>query len=152
LVRSCVNGEDGKEPVKIVIIDSLNGYLNAMPDERHLISQLHELLTYMGHMGVLSFLIVAQHGLIGDNLQTVFDASYLADTVILFRYFEARGEVKQLISVVKKRTGKHDKTLREFKMDETGIRTGTPLRDFHGVLTGTPEFGGTSDGLLNTNA
>lgn len=151
LVRGCVDGANGKEPAKVIVIDSLNGYLNAMPDERHLVSQMHELLTYLGHMGVLTFLVVAQHGLLGDSVQSPIDTSYLADAVILFRYFETRGEVKQLISVLKKRTGRHDKTLREFKMDNSGIRAGDPLRNFEGVLSGTPQFTGTGEGLLKTN-
>ena len=147
-VRGSVEGADGRSPAKIVVIDSLNGYMNAMPEERHLISQLHELLTYMGHLGVVSFLVVAQHGLLGSAMQTPIDTSYLADTVILFRYFEASGEVKQLISVLKKRSGQHERTLREFVMDSKGIRAGEPLRDFHGVLTGTPVFKGKDQGLM----
>ena len=136
-VRKAAEGENGK-PVKIVIIDSLNGYLNAMPEERFLTAQLHELLTYLGHLGVITFLVVAQHGLLGNSMQTVIDTSYLADTVILFRYFEARGEVRQLISVVKKRNGRHERTIREFTMSHDGIRIGEPLRQFQGLLSGTP--------------
>jgi circadian clock protein KaiC len=127
-----------KRAVKIVIIDSLNGYLNAMPEERFLTAQLHELLTYLGHLGVVTFLVVAQHGLLGNSMSTVIDTSYLADTVILFRYFEARGEVKQLISVVKKRNGRHERTIREFSLSNEGISIGEPLKQFHGLLTGTP--------------
>ena len=133
---------------KIVIIDSLNGYLNAMPEERFLTSQLHELLTYLGHNGVVTFLIVAQHGLLGNAMQTPIDTSYLADAVILFRYFEALGEVKQAISVVKKRSGRHERTIREFKMDENGISVGAPLDQFHGVLTGTPVLGKAAESRL----
>jgi circadian clock protein KaiC len=136
-VRKAAEGEGGKA-VKIVVIDSLNGYLNAMPEERFLTAQLHELLTYLGHLGIITFLVVAQHGLLGHSMSTVIDTSYLADTVILFRYFEADGEVKQLISVVKKRNGKHERSIREFSMSHEGIRIGAPLRHFHGVLTGTP--------------
>jgi circadian clock protein KaiC len=126
------------EGAKIVVIDSLNGYLNAMPEERFLTAQLHELLTYLGHLGVVTFLVIAQHGLLGNAMSTVIDTSYLADTVILFRYFEAEGEVKQVVSVVKKRNGRHERTLREFAMSDEGIRIGAPLTHFHGVLTGTP--------------
>ncbi len=136
-VRKAAEGENGL-PVKIVIIDSLNGYLNAMPEERFLTAQLHELLTYLGHLGIITFLVVAQHGLLGNSMSTVIDTSYLADTVILFRYFESLGEVKQLISVVKKRNGRHERTIREFSLGEGGIHIGEPLRKFHGVLTGTP--------------
>ena len=119
------------------MIDSLNGYLNAMPEERFLSAQLHELLTYLGHQGVVTFLVVAQHGVLGAAMQTPLDTSYLADSVILFRYFESQGEVRQAISVVKKRSGRHERTIREFRLDSTGIVVGEPLRDFHGVLSGT---------------
>ncbi len=137
-VRENIEGANGKPAAKIIVIDSLNGYLNAMPEERFLISQLHELLTYAGHYGVVTFLVVAQHGLLGNTMQTVVDTSYLADCVMLFRYYEIMGEVRQALSVVKKRGGKHERTIREFKMGNTGIGVGDPLRDFHGVLTGTP--------------
>jgi circadian clock protein KaiC len=136
-VRKAADGKEGR-PVKVVVIDSLNGYLNAMPEERFLTAQLHELLTYLGHLGVVTFLVVAQHGLLGNAMSTVIDTSYLADTVILFRYFEAQGEVKQLISVVKKRNGRHERTIREFSLGEAGISIGEPLKQFHGLLTGTP--------------
>jgi circadian clock protein KaiC len=109
-----------------------------MPEERFLISQLHELLTYLGHKGVVTFLVVAQHGLLGHAMQTPIDTSYLADAVVLFRYFEIEGEVRQAISVVKKRSGKHERTIREFTMDNKGIKVGEPLTQFHGILTGTP--------------
>ena len=138
-VRQAADGAgDGTSGVKLVIIDALNGYLNAMPEERFLIAQLHELLTYLGHRGVTTFLVVAQHGLLGSGMNSTLDASYLADNVILFRYFEVEGEVRQLISVVKKRSGGHERTLREFGISKTGIRIGEPLRNFQGVLTGTP--------------
>ncbi len=136
-VRQAAEGEGGK-PVKLVVIDSLNGYLNAMPEERFLTAQLHELLTYLGHLGVVTFLVVAQHGLLGHTMSTAIDTSYLADTVVLFRYFETAGEVKQLISVVKKRNGKHERTIRQFSLGETGICIGDPLHQFRGLLTGTP--------------
>jgi circadian clock protein KaiC len=141
LVRRAAEGEDGKPAAKIVIIDSLNGYLNAMPEERFLTSQLHELLTFLGHKGVVTFLLVAQHGLVGQ-MDTPVDTTYLADTVILFRYFEAAGEVRQAVSVVKKRSGKHERTIRELSLGEGGITVGKPLREFHGVLSGTPTYGG----------
>jgi len=120
------------------VIDSLNGYLNAMPEERFLIIQLHELLTYLGQAGVATLLIGAQPGLIGSQMNTPVDASYLADAVILMRYFEARGEVRQAISVVKKRGGAHERTIREFRLEPGRISLGEPLRDFRGVLTGMP--------------
>jgi circadian clock protein KaiC len=123
--------------VRVVIIDSLNGYLAAMPEERLLIVQLHELLTYLNRKEVLTVLVVAQHGLVG-NMQSPVDLSYLADTIILLRYFEHEGEVSQAISVLKKRQGRHERTIRELKLVEGGIQVGDPLRGFHGVLTGVP--------------
>jgi circadian clock protein KaiC len=121
------------------VIDSLNGYLNAMPGERFLIIQLHELLMYLGQQGVATILIAAHHGMIGGQMNTPIDASYLADAVILLRYFEAAGEVRQAISVVKKRGSKHERTIREFRLDG-GIRVGEPLRQFRGILTGVPIY------------
>jgi circadian clock protein KaiC len=123
---------------KVVVIDSLNGYLNAMPDERFLIVQLHELLTYLGQCGVATLLVGAQHGLIGMQMQTPVDASYLADSVVLLRYFEDGGEVRQAISVLKKRGGSHERTIRAFSLSPTGIQVGAPLRNFRGILTGVP--------------
>ena len=123
---------------KVVVIDSLNGYLNAMPDERFLIIQLHELLTYLGQTDVATLLIGAQHGLIGMNMQTPVDASYLADAVVLLRYYETEGEVRQAISVLKKRGGHHERTIRDFLMTTTGVTLGPPLRHFRGILSGIP--------------
>lgn len=124
---------------KIVVIDSLNGYLNSMPDEKFLIVQLHELLTYLGQRGVASVLVAAQHGLMGSQMTSPVDASYLADAVILMRYFEAEGEVRQAISVVKMRGGAHERSIREFTMKGGSVSIGEPLRDYRGVLTGVPE-------------
>lgn len=122
----------------VVVIDSLNGYLNAMPDERFLIVQLHELLTYLGQAGVATLLVGAQHGLIGMQMQTPVDASYLADAVVLLRYYEADGAVHQAISVLKKRGGVHERSIRGFTMESDGLRVGEPLRHFRGILTGVP--------------
>jgi circadian clock protein KaiC len=133
-----------RQHVSIVVIDSLNGYLNAMPEERFLIIQLHELLTYLGQAGVATILVGAHQGLIGSQMVTPVDASYLADAVVLMRYYETRGEVRQAISVVKKRGGVHERTIRDFRM-EGGIRVGPPLRDFRGVLTGVPVLDGSND-------
>jgi circadian clock protein KaiC len=130
---------------RMVIIDSLNGYLNAMPEERFLLIQLHELFTYLGQKGVNTFLLVAQHGLVSRDMQTPVDTSYLADGVILLRYFEAQGEVRQAISVVKKRSGLHERTIRELLIGERGIQVGEPLRAFQGVLNGTPLYVGEAD-------
>ena len=134
LIRTAVE----EQQARIVVIDSLNGFLNAMPGERYLVIQLHELLTYLGQSGVASILIGAHQGLIGGPMITPVDASYLADAVILMRYFESRGEVRQAISIVKKRGGEHERTIREFKMQDGTIQVGPPLRDFRGVLTGVP--------------
>jgi circadian clock protein KaiC len=112
--------------------------MSAMPEERFLIAQLHELLAYLGQAGVATILISAHHGLIGSSMQSPIDASYLADAVILMRYFEARGEVRQAISVVKKRGGSHERTIREFRLTSAGLHVGEPLREFRGVLTGVP--------------
>jgi circadian clock protein KaiC len=128
-----------EQKASIVVIDSLNGYLNAMPDERFLIVQLHELLTYLGQRGVATLLISAQHGLISSHMSSPVDASYLADSVLLLRYFEMDGEVRQAISVMKKRGGEHERTIREFRMAGGRIRVGEPLRGYRGVLTGVPQ-------------
>lgn len=121
-----------------VVIDSLNGYLNAMPGERYLTIHLHELLMFLGERGVASLLIGAHQGMVGTNMHTPVDASYLADAVVLLRYFETRGEVRQAISVVKKRGGVHERTIREFRLEPGNIFVGEPLRHFRGVLTGVP--------------
>jgi circadian clock protein KaiC len=124
--------------VAIVVLDSLNGYLNAMAEEHFLIIQLHELLSYLGHSGVATLLIGAHQGLIGMQMQSPVDATYLADAVVLLRYFEARGEVRQALSVVKKRGGTHERTIREFSLAEGRLRIGDTLRNMRGVLTGVP--------------
>jgi circadian clock protein KaiC len=133
--------------VSIVTIDSLNGYINAMPSERFLLVQMHELLAYLSDQGVVTLLILAQHGMIG-HMQTPFDVSFLADTVILLRFFEAHGEVRQAISVVKKRRSAHERTIRELRLGPNGIRIGNPLREFEGVLTGVPRYLGKVAPLL----
>jgi circadian clock protein KaiC len=137
--------------VKIVTIDSLNGYLNAMPEERFLVIQLHEILMYLAQQGVATLLIGAHHGIIGSQMSAPVDASYLADAVILLRYFEAKGEVRQAISVVKKRGGIHERTIREFGMHGGRIRVGEALRKFRGILTGVPVYEGANDPLLETD-
>jgi circadian clock protein KaiC len=125
---------------RVVVIDSLNGYVNAMPEERFLTIQLHELLTYLGQQGVTTLLVVAQHGLMGSAMQSPVDVSYLADSVILTRYFEFKGRVKKAISVVKKRTGAHEETIRELRLGMGGVSVGAPLENLRGVLTGVPTF------------
>jgi circadian clock protein KaiC len=128
--------KDGK--TRIIIIDSLNGFLNAMPGEQFLAIQMHELLTYLNQLGMATFMVLAQHGLIGRDMQSVVDVSYLADSVLLLRYFEADGEVKQALSVLKKRSGGHERSIRELKLHD-GIKVGRPLLEFRGVLSGIPE-------------
>ena len=122
----------------VVVIDSLNGYLNAMPEERFLITQLHEILTYLGQRHVVTILVGAHHGIIGGQMNTPIDASYLADAIVLLRYYETKGEVRRAISVIKKRGGDHERTIRDFRLDGGGIQVGEPLRGFRGVLTGVP--------------
>ena len=123
----------------MVMLDSLNGYLNSMPDEKFLIVQLHELLTYLGQSGVATVLVAAQHGLISSHMSSPVDASYLADAVLLLRYFESDGEVKQAVSVVKMRGGDHERTIRQFSMKGGRITIGEPLRNYRGVFSGIPE-------------
>jgi len=132
----------------IVVIDSLNGYLNAMPEERFLTAQLHELLMYMNQQGVATILIGAHQGVIASQMKMPVDASYLADAVVLLRYFESKGEVRQAISVVKKRGGLHERTIREFALGPSGVRVGETLRNFRGVLTGVPVYEGANEPLL----
>ena len=123
---------------RVVVIDSLNGYTNAMPEEHLLTAQLHELLTYLGRQGVTTLMVVAQHGLVGANMKAPIDTSYLADSVVLLRYFEYAGKVKKAISVVKKRSGAHEESIRELHFDEKGIHLSEPLTQFRGILTGVP--------------
>ncbi|MGA7617502.1 MAG: ATPase domain-containing protein [Thermoanaerobaculia bacterium] len=141
LVREAVEEKN----TRVVVIDSLNGYLNAMPDESFLTIQMHELLTYLGQKGVASILIVSQAGLIGSAVDAPIDLSYLADCVILLRYFEFSGEVRKAISVLKKRTGLHETAIRELRLSSEGIHLGEPLREFTGVLQGIPRLNGQSD-------
>ena len=144
LVRQAVDSG-----VRLIVLDSLNGYLNAMPEERFLLLQLHELFMYLRQKGVLTLVTLAQHGMIGQ-MPTPIDVSYLADTVVLLRYFESAGAIRQAISVMKKRTGRHERTIRELRLDSQGVRVGDPLTDFHGVLTGVPTYTGTGKPLLRT--
>ena len=133
---------------KLIVIDSLNGYLNAMPGEKYLNNQLHELSSYLNQQGVITILVLAQHGLVA-SAEAPVDLSYLSDTVVNLRYFEAYGEVRQAISVIKKRSGAHEKTIREFKLETgKGIRVGEPLRDFQGVLSGAPAFRGSEKKMM----
>jgi circadian clock protein KaiC len=136
-----------RDAARVLVIDSLNGYLHAMPEEQFMLAQMHELLSYLRQRGVLTILVVSQHGFLGSMTAPV-DVSYLADTVVMTRYFEAKGRVRKAISVVKKRSGRHEDTIREFALGADGIRVGPALDSFHGVMTGVPTFEPTTDDLL----
>jgi circadian clock protein KaiC len=142
-VRTCVE----EQQARTVIIDSLNGYQAAMPEEKQLILHMHELLQFLNRQGATTFLTVAQHGLVGD-MRAPVDVTYLADTVILLRYFEAAGRVRRAISVIKKRTSAHEDTIREYRIGQNGIRLGEPLTNFQGVLRGVPEMIGVDKALM----
>jgi circadian clock protein KaiC len=123
--------------VRMVVIDSINGFLHAMPDQRHLTLHLHELLAFLNQQGVSTLMVLTQQGLIG-SMQTPIDLTYLADTVLLLRYFENKGAMRQAISVIKKRGSDHERTIREFHILKNGVKVGEPLKDFQGILTGVP--------------
>jgi circadian clock protein KaiC len=146
-VRACVDHEQ----IRTVVIDSLNGYQAAMPEEQYLVLHLHELFQYLNRQGAATFLTVAQHGMIGDMKQTI-DVTYLADSVIMLRYFEAHGRVRRALSVVKKRTGSHEDTIREFRITGHGIDVGPALHEFQGVLRGVPTYVGGTGPLMREDA
>jgi circadian clock protein KaiC len=146
-LRSDVEQRD----VRVVVIDSLNGYFNAMPNERFLLLQIHEVLSYLAAKGTVIILTMAQHGLIGAAIQSPVDVSYLADTLIMLRFFEFQGTVKRAISVVKHRKAAHEDTIRAFRLGSEGVRIGAPLKEFRGVLTGVPEYTGEGSGLLDND-
>jgi len=137
-----------EDQIKTVVIDSLNGYQAAMPEENSLILHVHELLQYLNRQGAATFMTVAQHGLVGD-MKAPVDVTYLADTVILLRYFEAMGKVRRAMSVIKKRTGPHESTIREFRIGNDGLSIGEPLNGFQGVLRGVPTYLGEGKPLLD---
>jgi circadian clock protein KaiC len=143
-VRTCVQ----EHHARTVVIDSLNGYQAAMPEEKQLILHMHELLQFLNRQGANTFLTVAQHGLVGD-MKAPVDVTYLADTVILLRYFEAMGRVRRAISVIKKRTSAHEDTIREYRIGRGGITVGPTLTKFQGVLRGVPEMIGTGEALMD---
>ena len=143
MVRESVE-QDG---VQVIVIDSINGYMNAMPEERFLVLQLHELLSTLNQLGVVTILVLAQHGMVGP-IETPLDVSFLSDAVLMLRYFEAEGRVRRAISVVKKRSSVHEDAIREFRLTSEGVRVGPPLTQFQGVLTGSPNFRGEVTPLL----
>ena len=146
-VRACVD----EQQIRTVVIDSLNGYQAAMPEEQFLILHLHELLQYLNRQGASTFLAIAQHGMIGDTRQPI-DITYLADTVVMLRYFEALGHVRRAISVTKKRTGPHENTIREFRINQRGLALGPALEEFQGVLRGVPTYVGGKEPLMRDSA
>lgn len=146
-VRHCVEANQART----IVVDSLNGFQAAMPEENALVLHMHELLQYLNRQGATTFLTVAQHGLVGD-MKSPVDVTYLADTVVLLRYFEAAGRVRRAISVIKKRTGMHEDTIREYRIGSTGVRLGQPLKGFQGVLRGVPSFVGEQPALLEDEA
>jgi circadian clock protein KaiC len=137
-----------EENVRVIMIDSLGGYLQAMPDEKFLNLQLYELLTFLRQQGALCIMTLAQHGLLSAT-ESPIDVTYIADTVVLLRYFETGGRVKKAVSVIKKRSGSHEDTIREFRIGQGGILVGEPITAFHGVLSGNPTFRGQPDQTLN---
>lgn len=144
---SAVRGAVEEDDVSVVVIDSLNAYLHAMPSDNFLVLQMHELLSYLAQQGVVAMMILGQHGVTGD-LRSDIDISYLADTVMMLRFFEAGGEVRKSIAVIKTRTSDHERTIREFRIDANGIVIGEPIRNFSGILSGTPVYTPTNDDLL----
>jgi circadian clock protein KaiC len=145
MVRQAVEQGDAR----IVLIDSLNGYVASMPEEQQLILQLHELLSYLSHRGVVTLLVNPQQGFFGTMSTNGLNVSYIADIVILLRFFEADGRIRKALSVVKNRSGPHEDAIRELRIDTQGIRVGAPLSDFRGVLTGTPEYLGSTTPLMD---
>lgn len=139
-----------RDHARLVIIDSLNGNLNSMPDERFLVLQMHELLSYLSQLGVLTIFVLAQHGLVGP-MDTPLDISYLSDAVLMLRYFDYDGSVHRALSVVKKRSGRHEHTIREFQLGHGGVRLGPPLKGFTGIFSGTPLYVGEAATLLPSN-
>ena len=138
-----------REKISLVVIDSINGYMQSMPEERLLPIQIHELLSFLSNNGVTCIMTLVQHGIFGNRVDEAAEVSYLADSVILMRYFEVNGSVKQAVSVVKKRSGDHERTIRECKVARGGLSLGAPLREFQGVLTGVPTYVGGSVPLIN---
>jgi circadian clock protein KaiC len=138
-----------KDGAKLVVIDSLSGYLNAMPEDRMLMIHLHELFTYLTQRAVTAIMTLAHHGPFAHGSGQTADVSYLADSIVLLRYFEAAGSVRQAISMIKKRSSGHEQTIREFRIGRGGLHLGEPLSGFQGVLTGTPEYIGSREPLLD---
>jgi circadian clock protein KaiC len=142
-VRQAVEGRDGGDaPARLVLLDSLNGYLHSMAEEKQLTSQLHELFKYTSQQGVLMLVTLSQSGMGGSTMRSPVDTTYLADNVVMFRNFESFGQLRRAVAVTKKRSGAHELTLRELRMDSDGISVSEPLHEFQGVLTGVPTYHG----------
>ncbi len=137
------------DKVRIVVLDSLSGYQNAVPAQEYMLLLMHELLTYLNQMGIVTILILAQHGLVGP-MQSAVDLTYLSDTVLMLRFFEASGKIRRAMSVLKKRTGVHEDSIREYRLGNNGVQVGPALDDFQGVLTGIPTFTGATSALLES--
>ena len=137
MVRDAVQVRDAK----IIVIDSLNAYLHAMPGAKFLLLQMHELLSFLNQQGVITLLVLGQHGVVGE-VRSDLDLSYLSDAIVLFRFFEARGQLLKAVSVVKSRTNAHELSIREFRLGGDGVQVGPALDDFEGVLTGVPAYRG----------
>ena len=144
-IRRAVEGKDGSSPARLILIDSLNGYLNSMSEERQLTSQLHELFKYTSQQGVLMLVTLSQSGLGGMSMRSPIDSTYLADNVVMFRNFESFGQIRRAVAVTKKRSGEHELSLRELRMSSQGISISEPLHEFQGVLTGVPTYHGQGD-------
>ncbi|PRY06143.1 ATPase domain-containing protein [Paraburkholderia sp. BL25I1N1] len=136
---------------RVVVIDSINSYLSTMPEERSLIAQLHELLTYLNRRGVVTLLLLAQQGVLGD-VENPVDLSFLSDTVLLLRFFEAAGQLRRAVTVIKRRTGAHDTAIHEFRLSGHGVEIGRPLRDLHGIFSGVPTYSGSPDNLIDDSS
>lgn len=147
-IRECVE----ERGCRLIVLDSLNGYLASMPQEKQLMLQMHELLSYLNQSGVATFFINPQNGLVGSMSTGNLNVSYMADAVIMFRFFEAAGRIRKAISVIKNRSGAHEDSIRELRVDSQGLRLSEPLTDFSGILTGNPQYVGAHAPLLETNA
>jgi circadian clock protein KaiC len=143
-VRTAVD----RDNARVVMLDGLNGYLNAIPQVEAPLVRMHELLSFLNERGVVTLMIVAQHGIVGSHMTTPLDVSYLADTVVLLRFFESAGVVRRAVSVMKKRSGPHEQTIREFQIGPDRLRVGAALSDFQGVLTGVPHYIGATAPLF----
>lgn len=150
-LTACVRQTVEGERARIVVLDSLSGYLNAMPEEHFMMLQMHEMLSYLNQQGVVTILILAQHGMVGQMASPV-DLTYLSDAVVILRFFEAGGKLRRALSVLKKRTGYHEETIREYRIKSNGIEVGPALTEFQGVLTGVPTFTGSASNLMEEHA